>query len=109
MRLFNKREKMIQLPLSGKKDEPYLYMGEFLLESIDYLIVLWNGKHARGTGGTAQIVKLARQMKLPTAWIRANNAVPDRVIPLEQRLEQGSIKYENWNRVSTKKISDVIY
>lgn len=109
MRLFNKREKMIQLPYSGKKDEAYLNMGEFLLDSIDYLIVLWNGKHARGTGGTAQIVKLARQMKLPTAWIRANNAVPDSVIPLEQRLEQGSIKYENWSRASTKNISDVIY
>jgi hypothetical protein len=100
MRLFNRREEMIQLPHFGKKDGAYLKMGDFLLDSIDYLIIMWNGKPARGIGGTAQIVKLARQMKLPTAWIRAHNAVPGSAIPLDQQLEQGSIEYENWNRVS---------
>lgn len=106
--LFDRREKIIQLPHSGKKDEAYLKMGDFLLDSIDYLIVMWNGKPARGIGGTAQIVKLARQIRMPTAWIRAHNAVPGSEIPLEQQLEQGSIEYENWDRISTKNIFNVI-
>jgi len=73
-----------------------LKTGEILLDSIDCLIVLWNGKPAHGIGGTAQIVKMARQMRLPTAWIRAHNAVPGSVILLDEQLEQGSIEYENW-------------
>ncbi|MCD6577286.1 MAG: hypothetical protein J7K66_04645 [Anaerolineaceae bacterium] len=103
MRFYNKREKLIQLPYYEKKDEAYLKMGKFLLNSIDYLIVLWNGKPARGNGGTAQIVKLARQRHLPMAWIRAHNAVPGNAIPLEQKFKQGSIEYENWDRAAIKK------
>jgi len=96
MCLFNKREKLIQLHGSEKKDEAYLKMGTFLLDSIDYLIGLWNGKPTRGIGGTAQVSKLARERHLPTAWIRAHNAIPGEAIPLDWQLEPGSIEYENW-------------
>jgi hypothetical protein len=96
LELFSKREKTLQVPFTGKNDDAYLFLGKYLLDLVDYLIVLWNGKPARGSGGTAQIVKLASLKQLPTAWVRVHNAVPGNPISLDKQYLQGSIEYRNW-------------
>lgn len=43
-----------------------------LIENCDLLVTIWDGKPARGTGGTAEVVEKARQKNLPLLWIHAN-------------------------------------
>lgn len=94
--LYKKSEQKVELPFDGDREAAYLNSGKFILENSDYLVAVWNGREERGEGGTAQIVRLARESGKPLAWVRAHNAVPDGKIPLPEGLEQGSVSYENW-------------
>jgi hypothetical protein len=40
-----------------------------MLDRIDVLLALWDGKPARGRGGTAEIVRRAHDLGLPVVWI----------------------------------------
>jgi len=95
--LFDQRKHVIYLPEPSKKVNLYLNMGRFLLSMVDYLIVLWNGKPARGSGGTAQIARLGEKKGLPVAWVRTHNAIPINPVLLQQELIPGSVVYWNWN------------
>ena len=95
--LYEKRKDVIELPYITNRDEAYLAAGRYIVDHSDYLIALWNGKPERGKGGTAQIVKYAKQKKIPTAWIRADNAVPGSAIHLDESYEKGSTAYLNWD------------
>jgi hypothetical protein len=96
--LYEKRDRTVRLPLCADEEEMYLKAGKYIIDHSDYLITLWNGKPKRGKGGTAQVVNLANIIHLPTAWIRANNAIPGNAIPLDKHYEQGSIEYLNWHQ-----------
>jgi hypothetical protein len=49
----------------------YAATGRWLVESSDLLIAVWNGKAARGQGGTAEVVARARDAGLLVIWIHA--------------------------------------
>ena len=95
--LYEKRNDVIQLPGNAEKEEAYLQAGQYLLEHCDFLIAIWNGKKEQGKGGTGQVVQIAKNAEMPIAWIRANNAIPGREVPLRGNMEQGSIEYLFWS------------
>jgi hypothetical protein len=51
----------------------YERVGRTVLRNSDVLIAIWNGEHAEGKGGTAQIVREAVQLGIPVIWIRAKS------------------------------------
>jgi hypothetical protein len=96
MRLYEKHTDFILLPGDDSMENAYLSAGEYLIEHCDYLIAVWNGREERGKGGTAQVVRLAMEKKMPIAWIRGHNAIPEGVLPVVEDLPQGSVEFFNW-------------
>lgn len=47
----------------------YLRAGQAIVDRSDVMIALWDGKPARGSGGTAAIVAYARKRRTPLVWI----------------------------------------
>jgi hypothetical protein len=60
---------VIVLSTGNDRLKAYRRAGEYLVESSTVLVAIWDGLPARGTGGTAETVSLARNRKLPLAWI----------------------------------------
>lgn len=87
--LIKAAKKLIELPVHGGKDAGYLAAGQYVLNHSDVLFALWDGKPARGVGGTGQIVELARKQKKPIVWI---NPTVSPMIP----------KFENFPLVKMK-------
>ena len=71
--LLRRAEKVIELPVSPTRVAAYESAGRYILDHVDVLIALWDGKPSRGQGGTGQIVLEARQRGLPIAWVYAKN------------------------------------
>ena len=68
---------VIELPRTIKREESYRRAGEYLVAHCDVLIAIWDGLPARGPGGTAEVVALARDRNLPMAWIYARQDIGD--------------------------------
>ena len=49
----------------------YAAVGARVLDGADLLLTIWDGRRARGPGGTAEIVVEARRRGVPTVWIEA--------------------------------------
>ena len=85
---------VIQPEEFATREEAYRAAGIAMLDASDVLIALWNGQPARGTGGTGEIVALARQRKMPIAWVYCNN----RNLPTGKTnpdlFEQGTLFFE---------------
>lgn len=47
----------------------YAAAGMRVVDQADVLVAVWNGREARGTGGTAEIVAAAKVKGIPTIWI----------------------------------------
>jgi hypothetical protein len=89
--------------------------GNFVVGRSDVLIALWDGQEARGQGGTAEIVALARQRQLPLFWIdtsepytmHVEHADFDDVRPLAELGRQ----FETYNRtdLNSAKVTDAVH
>ena len=55
----------------GARPECYYDMSQQILQGSGALLVFWNGKEARGLGGTGERYELARRMTLPLGWIKS--------------------------------------
>lgn len=59
--------------LNGSREQSnptaYEALGQNLVANCDVLIAVWDGQPARGPGGTAEVVTLARQAGRPVVWI----------------------------------------
>jgi hypothetical protein len=64
-----------------KRPDCYLAAGLRLLAESDVLIALWNGRAARGPGGTGDIVAAARERGLPVVWIEVADARDGVAVP----------------------------
>jgi hypothetical protein len=66
--------------LSGQRDgarieeSSYLVAGYLTLRHCDVLIAVWDGKSARGIGGTAMVVEAAVQRGVPVIWVHSEGA-----------------------------------
>jgi hypothetical protein len=59
----------------GSREEAYLTGGFEIVNNCDVLLALWNGKSARGKGGTADVVAYARAMQRPLIIINPDSKV----------------------------------
>lgn len=50
----------------------YAAVGVEVVEASDILIAVWDGEEASGTGGTAEVVDLARRTGRPVVWLTAS-------------------------------------
>lgn len=50
-----------RLPGKERSDQAYLEAGKRLVDQVDFLIAVWDGKPAGGVGGTGDVVAYARQ------------------------------------------------
>jgi hypothetical protein len=62
---------VITLPYPEPSEEAYLTAGQTLVDRCDHLFAVWDGRPARGLGGTADIVDYARSLGRPTTvlWV----------------------------------------
>ncbi|MHC5770642.1 MAG: hypothetical protein ACYTXI_34700 [Nostoc sp.] len=49
------------LPPMNSDEESYLAAGKTIVDTIDFLIAVWDGKPSKGLGGTADIVEYAQK------------------------------------------------
>lgn len=59
-----------QAPASRTREEAYERAGHRIVDRSDAVVALWDGRPARGRGGTATIVSYAEEHGVPLAWIR---------------------------------------
>jgi hypothetical protein len=60
-RLLNSALKAEVLTRTGSDEEAYFEAGKRVVDVSDLLVAVWNGKPAGGLGGTADIVRYAKQ------------------------------------------------
>ncbi|HEX8345848.1 MAG TPA: hypothetical protein VF657_14085 [Actinoplanes sp.] len=62
---------VLTLPHPRPSDQAFLAAGQALVERCDHLFAIWDGRPARGMGGTADIVHYARARGRPTTvlWV----------------------------------------
>lgn len=65
------------LPPQPTRAEAYLAVGCHVVDSCDILLAVWDGKPARGMGGTAEVVAYAREQGKPLILIDSND--PSRI------------------------------
>lgn len=59
--LLNKSSDIVTLPFDHPSEEAFFEAGKWITDRVDLMIAVWNGKPAKGLGGTADIVDYAQQ------------------------------------------------
>jgi hypothetical protein len=94
LRLIARADYVTGLPACATREEAYAAANERLLDGVDVLVAVWDGKGAQGDAGTAEMVARARARRLPLAWVHAGNRKTHTMKPTTLR-DQGSVTYEN--------------
>ena len=79
------------IALDEVRNKAYEAVGRHVVDHCDLLIAVWDGKPARGRGGTAEIVAYARQQNRPLA-----------IVPTDG---DGDIRCEKWSGISGRSFS----
>lgn len=61
--LLDRASRVVILPRESTDEESYFEAGKKVVDLADLVIAVWDGKPAKGLGGTADIVEYARQRK----------------------------------------------
>jgi hypothetical protein len=94
--LLQQAEEVITLPPCVERDQAYLNAGRYIVEQCDVLLAVWNGKAARGVGGTGDIVQLARERGTPLVWIFAGNGNGAELTLQEASEQDGGVRIERF-------------
>jgi hypothetical protein len=95
LRLLARAERVIEMSPASDRNAAYEAAGEYVLDNSDVLITLWDGRPSRGRGGTAEIVRRARERRLPIAWVHVGNREPGACEATSLGDEQGLVTFEN--------------
>jgi hypothetical protein len=79
------------LELDGVREfanESYREVGHFVVRNCDLLIAVWDGSSERGPGGTAEIVRVAANLKVPIWWIDPSGQSAPRFVDDPQKLRK---------------------
>lgn len=68
-RLLGKAEMIETLDYPTPSEEAFLEAGRYIVDLSDLVIAVWDGDEARGLGGTADIVRYARQTQPPVVVV----------------------------------------
>jgi hypothetical protein len=62
---------VITMPFTEPSDDAFLAAGHALVDRCDHLFAVWDGRPARGVGGTADVVTYARSCGRPITvlWV----------------------------------------
>jgi hypothetical protein len=63
------------LDFACPSEEAYLTVGRLIVERSDVLLAVWDGRTARGRGGTADVVRYAHEMRRPVEIIWPQNVM----------------------------------
>jgi len=87
-------DEIIELPRIINREESYRNVGKYLVAHCDVMIAIWDGQPARGPGGTAEVVALARDRNLPVAWIYSGQCVNEKVATADAK--HGEVNFERF-------------
>ncbi|SPE37218.1 conserved hypothetical protein [Candidatus Sulfopaludibacter sp. SbA6] len=76
------------LETSGPDEDAYLAAGRRVVELSDVMIAVWDGKPAKGKGGTADIVGYAVEFGVPVVHINPIERVITRLQPVRSKSTQ---------------------
>jgi len=63
-----------ELAWAGERDEAYERAGRMIVDRSDVVLALWDGRAARGRGGTAEVVSYAEQQGVPVLRVGIEHA-----------------------------------
>ena len=72
--LMNRASTSYSLHFEGPSEEAFYQAGRSIVEASDLMVFVWNGKPAKGHGGTADIVDYAHQLNREFVWINPTKA-----------------------------------
>lgn len=81
-------------PAAPGANETYVAAADAILDRADVLVAVWDGKPGQGRGGTAYMVAMARQNRMPLAWIHAGNRRRGTREPTSLGPDQGRVTFE---------------
>jgi hypothetical protein len=87
-------DEIIELPRNINREESYWNVGKYLVAHCDVLIAIWDGQPARGPGGTAEVVALARDRNLPVVWIYVRQMLNEQNVTLDAK--HGDVYFERF-------------
>lgn len=67
--LLSRATKITTMPFTQPSEDAYLAAGQEVVRASDHLIAVWDGRPARGKGGTADVVAHARASGVPVTVI----------------------------------------
>ncbi|MGH3342138.1 MAG: hypothetical protein ACRDPK_04490 [Carbonactinosporaceae bacterium] len=76
-RLHARASRVLQLDHLESTSASHMAASEAMLETIDELLAVWDGKPARGYGGTADVVRAARDRSIPVHVVWPAGATRD--------------------------------
>ncbi len=74
-RLLNQAETITVLNLEEPREQAYLDCGIETVNRSDVLLAVWDGEPARGPGGTAQVIRYARELRKPLVVIDPSSGI----------------------------------
>jgi hypothetical protein len=95
LRLLARADEVTELPAQAGRAEAFAAANDLLLDRIDLLVAVWDGRGVQGQAGTADVVTRARVRGLPVARIHAGNRKPGTMEPASLGTDQGRVTYEN--------------
>lgn len=95
--LLERAAEVVQLPPTATREEAYLQVGLYVLAHSHVLVALWDGRPEQGSGGTGEIVQLARQVGLPLAWVHTQRSpLPTPQMGEHLQIDHGMVTFERF-------------
>ncbi len=71
-RLLSQADATTTVATPGSREEAYEAAGRAVVDRYDVVIAVWDGRASRGRGGTADMVRYARDRGVDVVWIRSS-------------------------------------
>jgi len=95
--LLHRADEVLKAPRAPSRQAAYAAAGRAVLDRCDVLLAVWDGRAARGEGGTGQMVVEARARGLAIAWVHAGNRPPRAAGAASLGEDQGTTTFENFS------------
>lgn len=92
--LLSRADDVVTMPPRDDRDTAYEACGAAVAARSDLLIAIWDGREARGVGGTGSVVGRARDLGRAVVWVHAGNRRPGTDEPTSLGPDQGRVTWE---------------